>query len=78
MLTTTTPKTISYRPNGGGRDTYILTNNGGMQSGMGRLPFRVEKGVYVSLKQPKMTRAKSSAKVVRYWADGTGRDVYVG
>lgn len=73
-----TPKTISYRPNGGGRDTYILTNNGGMQTGLGRLPFKVEKGVYVSLKQPKMTRAKSHAKVVKYYADGTGRDVYVG
>jgi hypothetical protein len=35
-------------------------------------------GVYVSLKDRKQTRSRSQAKVVRYYHDGTGRDVYVG
>lgn len=72
------PKTVFYQTNGTGRDTYISGDNGG---GVRQQVFNTlarPSTSYVPLKQEHRARPHSSAKVVKYAPNGTGRDIYVG
>ena len=70
------PKYASYFGDGGGRDSYITVNNGGLSSSdkqhMMKRPFRPtlrDKEREASPKKPVMP--------VNYHSDGSGRDTYV-
>ena len=76
LMRTISPKYASYFGDGGGRDTYIAVNNGGLanadKQNMMRRPFRAtlrDKERDASPKKPVMP--------VNYHADGSGRDTYV-
>lgn len=74
LLRTHGPKYASYFGDGSGRDTYVVTDNGGLlnkeKRGMTRRPF----------KNTLVNRDSSPLKPVMpvsYHSDGTGRDSYV-
>lgn len=72
--TSVQPKSVLYRTNGSGRDTYISTNNGGN--------FRINTAVCdksaTSLFSSKLsTPVLPVPKSIRYRTDGSGRDTYI-
>eukprot|EP00825_Cyclidium_porcatum_P026966 TRINITY_DN28994_c0_g1_i1.p1 TRINITY_DN28994_c0_g1~~TRINITY_DN28994_c0_g1_i1.p1 ORF type:complete len:255 (+),score=32.74 TRINITY_DN28994_c0_g1_i1:112-765(+) len=72
------PKGINYQPQGTGRDTYILTNNGGLV----KTPKFFLGGSSNHLKinlTPQITPRNQQIpiKTVRYQLNGTGRDIYI-
>ena len=70
-----TSKAVYYRQNGEGRDTYISSNNGGLN--VPREPNLIEIGTFHS-KQPRRDIAPTIApKTVYYTSDGNGRDSYI-
>jgi hypothetical protein len=68
---------IYYPPTGNGRDTYIMTNNGG--TNITYRPQGVpELGSYMKFGPPNRTiRPASFGKIQKYASDGSGRDQYV-
>ena len=74
MIRTHSPKYASYFGDGSGRDSYVVTNNGGLtnvdKGGMTRRPFKN------TLKTMNMSPSKDSM-TVHYKSDGSGRDTYV-
>jgi hypothetical protein len=66
------PKSIYYRTDGSGRDTYISYDNGGCFQPMSKL--RSQKGLLI---RPKTPVSQSSLKSLHYVSDGSGRDTYV-
>ncbi|CAG9325420.1 unnamed protein product [Blepharisma stoltei] len=68
------PKTLYYRTNGTGRDTYIAYDNGGVFQSTSKYP-NSQTGKYWI--RPKSSYSRPSAKSLRYSSDGSGRDSYV-
>ena len=73
---------LRYKINGGGRDTYIFADNGGLSMSM-HLPRAQEKsgGFLPNVNRSpdaakKFASAYAKAKSIRYKTDGTGRDSY--
>jgi len=73
-LRTFSPKYLNYFGDGSGRDTYVVTNNGGSMNsskhGMLRRPFK-------NTLHNRDLSPKLEAMPVNYHSDGTGRDSYV-
>ena len=70
------PKSLYYRENGTGRDTYISVDNGGYYLPHCTLPeFPVSSLRGVRRVRP--VTANPSNKMLRYITDGTGRDTYI-
>lgn len=68
---------IYYPPTGTGRDTYIMTNNGGTNikytpQGVPQLGNFMKFGP-----NNRIVRPSSFGKIQKYASDGTGRDQYV-
>ena len=73
LTRTFNPQYASYMGDGGGRDSYIITSNGGLTSH--EKPHMMRR----TLKNPKdnsLSPLKPS-KPINYRSDGTGRDSYV-
>ena len=72
-----TAKTIFYNSNGSGRDSYILTNHGGMVAP--RLPNIQPENGSMNCKEIHMRTISPTihSKPVHYASDGTGRDSYI-
>ena len=66
------PKSQYYRGNGTGRDTYIMTNNGGIFKTQMK-SAQIKRG----FPRPQTAISRSSAKSLHYFPDGSGRDVYI-
>lgn len=70
------PKVSLYHANGGGRDSYIYQNNGGLS----RTLVALQKSNKESVSPKSLSRQASFSKdtpINRYYNDGTGRDSYV-
>lgn len=70
-------RSILYPPNGTGRDTYIMTNNGGTSvshthQGVASLGNYMKFGPYNRKYKP-----VSNTRFQKYISDGTGRDRYI-
>lgn len=72
--TSVQPKSVQYRTNGSGRDTYIATNNGGYYKINTSLFNRVPTSLYSSKTS---TPVLPMPKSIRYHTDGSGRDTYI-
>ena len=74
MMRTFSPKHALYFGDGTGRDTYVVTNDGGLRDldkvGMTRRPFK--NTIKTNIKGP-----VNEPMAVSYHSDGTGRDTYV-
>mmetsp|Transcript_971 Transcript_971/g.2374 ORF Transcript_971/g.2374 Transcript_971/m.2374 type:complete len:145 (-) Transcript_971:46-480(-) len=68
------PKLTSYPPDGFGRDSYILTDNGGVFRAGSRLSKFKSMGVRSSCCSPS---PPLPAKPTSYHSDGMGRDSYI-
>lgn len=66
-----------YPPNGGGRDTYIEGNNGGLYKQQ-RPASAMTVGTFRSVGQPEFRLADLGTKRSNYHYNGTGRDSYIG
>ena len=71
---TFSPLSFHYKPDGGGRDTYILANNGGMANTTKIMPGMRSKSTGRGYSPPKPV-LQSPHK--RYVTNGSGRDTYV-
>ena len=72
-------KTISskfthYLPDGLGRDSYIMGNNGGL---LKNVHFGSKKEAFNVPRTGHLYNIKKEASSVKYRSDGTGRDSYV-
>ena len=68
------PRTLNYRTDGSGRDTYISVNNGGYCNSFSKTAaYKVPNGLI----RPRSATSKPSAKSLHYKSDGTGRDGYI-
>ena len=74
LLRTFSPKHANYFGDGSGRDTYVVTDNGGLmdreKNGMTRRPFK-------NTLQNRDQSPGADPMPINYHADGTGRDTYV-
>lgn len=74
LYRTFNPKMTSYSPDGWGRDSYILTDNGGIfKSGSRLSKYQAFKHSTSSCSQSPPIIARSTA----YLSDGKGRDSYI-
>ena len=74
-LISTTGKTVCYPVDGTGRDTYIVSNNGGFFAR--RKPLLKEIGTFPQRIKSCDKAPVLSGKSVIYQSDGSGRDSYV-
>ena len=76
MLRTFSPKHCNYFGDGGGRDTYVVTDCGGLMGrekvGMTRRPFK-----NTPFNRDAYNAPLKHVMPVNYHSDGTGRDTYV-
>ena len=70
------PKVIIYNSDGGGRDTYIQTNNGGFFHGGVKSVIKGDQFDFYS-KYNHLYDIRKQPVSIRYRSDGTGRDSYV-
>ncbi|CAG9322606.1 unnamed protein product [Blepharisma stoltei] len=68
------PKTLYYRTDGSGRDTYIAYDNGGVFQSTAKFP---SSQTAKSVIRPRSSYSRPSAKSLRYAPDGSGRDSYI-
>ena len=69
-------KTIYYNTDGGGRDTYIQVNNGGLTKGYETIT-NFELGAFPFKRAYKLPNTFIDSKTLRYRSDGSGRDSYI-
>lgn len=69
------PRIIVYTPNGNGRDSYILSNNGGFYKEYA-MPNVKEKFKQITNRR-KYDLSLRDRPINRYYANGNGRDLYV-
>jgi len=71
-------KTLFYKPDGTGRDTYILRDSGGLIQAT-RTEAKHDPGSYNrrSFSAPRSAAPRMDGKTVYYRTDGTGRDTYI-
>lgn len=69
-------KSIFYKGDGTGRDTYIAVDNGGLYRAHNTLPeFPI--GTLRSRRYAKPITPSTPHRTVRYKSNGTGRDMYI-
>ena len=65
-----------YKPNGVGRDLYIIYNNGGQLRG--GVKVAEEKTLFPKIiKQKRYHSLRKEIPPIQYRSDGTGRDSYI-
>ena len=74
MMRTFSPKYASYFGDGSGRDTYVVSNNGGLTNMM--KPNMMKRPFVSTLKNRNAGPIKDAVPIT-YHSDGTGRDSYV-
>ena len=66
-----------YKPDGAGRDSYILYNNGGEFRGGFRVPEEKPLFPKIISNQQVYHSQRKEVPPVTYRGDGTGRDTYI-
>ena len=68
-------RTTHYFPNGEGRDTYIYTNNGGVERNT--YPYNFKEDSRLTRRNFAFGAPNLGAKPLKYKSNGTGRDTYI-
>ena len=70
------PKKPHYHSDGFGRDSYIVSNNGGLS--IQKLVRPVDGGLFLQGAHREITNSpKKESNILKYHCDGTGRDGYI-